>query len=54
MESLVASQYDELLDLPAQGLPAVVIAGLGYRHPRDPLQHFPKVRRPATELFLHV
>jgi nitroreductase/dihydropteridine reductase len=52
MEGFVASQYDELLDLPAQGLHAVVIAGLGYRHPTDPFQRFQKVRWPASEFFV--
>ena len=52
MEGFVASQYDELLGLRAQGLHAVVIAGLGYRHPGDPFQHLPKVRRPEAALFL--
>jgi nitroreductase/dihydropteridine reductase len=52
MEGFDSKQVDELLDLPAQNLRSLVMFAVGHRSPLDPFQHFPKVRFPATEVFI--
>ncbi len=51
MEGFDADGYDRILGLKAQGLHTAVIAAVGYRAPEDDMQHLPKVRKTAEELF---
>lgn len=51
MEGFDASKYDEMLDLPAKGLHAVVICAVGMRGD-DKYASAKKVRYPQEELFL--
>lgn len=51
MEGFDNNRYNELLNLTEQGLNAAVIAPVGYRSVNDKTQHYPKVRRPAEQLF---
>lgn len=54
MEGFEPAKYDEILDLPAQGLAAAVGCAVGYRAPDDKYATLPKVRFPASELIVHV
>lgn len=51
MEGFVPAEYDKILDLPAQGLTAVVACPLGYRAADDKYAGLAKVRAPKAELF---
>ncbi len=51
MEGFEIEKYNEILDLPKQGLNAAVIATIGYRSKDDHTQNRPKVRKPFNELF---
>ena len=50
MEGFVAPMYDEILDLPAKGYHAVVLATAGHRAADDAYAAKPKVRYPASEV----
>ena len=54
MEGFDRSKYDEILDLPAQGLSTAVIATLGYRSPTDKYANAPKVRFPKEQVFARI
>ncbi|MDG1570717.1 NAD(P)H-dependent oxidoreductase [Robiginitalea sp. M366] len=51
MEGFELETVNEILDLPAQGYSAAVIATIGYRSEEDVTQHYQKVRRTEEELF---
>lgn len=51
MEGFEREQYDEILSLDKQGLSAVALAAVGYRHSDDTSQNLPKVRKPDEVLF---
>ena len=53
MEGFDPAAYDRILDLPAQGLVATVVATLGYRSPADKYAGMAKVRYPLTEIIEH-
>jgi len=50
MEGFVPAEFDKVLDLPAQGLTAVVCCALGYRSADDKYAAAPKVRFSKAEL----
>ena len=50
MEGFDPSAYDEILDLPRQGLAATVICALGYRSPDDKYAALAKVRFDESDL----
>ena len=50
MEGFVPSEYDKLLNLPAQGYASVVCCALGYRASTDKYATLKKVRPPKSEL----
>jgi nitroreductase len=54
MEGFVPAEFDNILNLPAQGLAAVVCCALGYRSPSDKYAALPKVRLPGNELVKHL
>ena len=54
MEGFDRAQYDEILDLKAQGLASAVIATLGYRLPTDKYAHAPKVRFSKEQVFIRI
>lgn len=54
MEGFVPAEFDQILDLPAQGLAAVVACPLGYRAADDKYATLPKVRAPKAELLKHI
>jgi nitroreductase len=54
MEGFVPAQFDEILNLSAQGYASVVCAAVGYRAATDKYANLPKVRFPAEELIAHV
>lgn len=54
MEGFDRAQYDEILDLKAQGLASAVIATLGYRLLTDKYAHAPKVRFPKEQVFIRI
>jgi nitroreductase / dihydropteridine reductase len=54
MEGFDAAKFDEVLDLPARGLHAVVVCALGTRSPEDKYAMAKKVRYPKENLFLHL
>lgn len=54
MEGFVPAEFDKILNLPAQGLAAVVCCALGYRSPSDKYAALPKVRLPGNELVKHL
>lgn len=51
MEGFESEAYNKILGLDKQGLNAVVIAPIGYRHNDDPTIGQPKVRKPIKQLF---
>ena len=51
MEGFNPKEFDRILNLSKQGLTACVLAAVGYRHPEDPSQWQPKVRKPLPYLF---
>jgi nitroreductase/dihydropteridine reductase len=54
MEGFDVTKFNEILDLPAKGLTASVIATVGFRSESDVYSKLPKVRKPKEELFIHV
>lgn len=54
MEGFDRAQYDEVLDLKAQGLASAVIATLGYRQSTDSYASAPKVRFAEKEIFIRI
>ena len=54
MEGFDPAKFDEILGLKEKGLTATVIAAVGFRADDDPFSKLIKVRRPKTELFIHI
>lgn len=54
MEGFQAGKFDEILGLKALGLTTTVIAPIGFRAEDDTYSHLAKVRRPKSELFIHI
>ncbi len=54
MEGFDAARFDEILGLKEKGLTTSVIAAVGYRAEDDVYSKMVKVRRPKSELFIHV
>jgi nitroreductase/dihydropteridine reductase len=54
MEGFDVAKFDEILGLKDKGLTATVIATIGYRAEDDAYSRLTKVRRPASELFIHI
>ena len=54
MEGFDPAGFDKVLGLAEKGLTATVIATIGYRAEDDATSHESKVRRTASELFIHV
>lgn len=54
MEGFDPAKFDEILGLKAKGLTATVIAAVGFRAEDDPFSKLVKVRRPKSELFIHI
>jgi nitroreductase/dihydropteridine reductase len=54
MEGFDPAGFDKVLGLTEKGLTATVIATIGYRADDDETSKAVKVRRPASELFIHV
>jgi nitroreductase len=52
MEGFVPEQYSEILGLDKLGLNASLVATIGYRHQDDETQHYAKVRKSESELFI--
>lgn len=52
MEGFVPEQYNEILGLDKLGLNASLVATIGYRHQDDETQHYAKVRKSESELFI--
>jgi nitroreductase len=50
MEGFLKTEYNQILDLPAQGYTAVVCCALGYRASTDKYASLPKVRPPKSDL----
>jgi nitroreductase len=50
MEGFDAAEYDRILELPAKGYTAAVIATAGYRSASDPVAAAPKTRFPDDEV----
>jgi len=50
LEGFVPAEYDRILNLPAQGLAAVVACAVGYRSAADKYASLPKVRFTAADL----
>lgn len=50
IEGFVPAEFDRILNLPAQGLAAVVCCALGYRNPADKYATAPKVRFDQKDL----
>ena len=54
MEGFDVAQFDEILGLKEKGLTTSVIAAVGFRAEDDVYSKMIKVRRPKSELFIHV
>lgn len=54
MEGFDAAKFDEILGLKEKGLTTSVIAAVGFRAEDDVYSKMIKVRRPKSELFIHV
>lgn len=54
MEGIVPAKYDELLELPKEGLGTAVVCVAGYRADDDKYAKSPKVRFPAAEVIRHI
>ncbi|MES2267700.1 MAG: NAD(P)H-dependent oxidoreductase [Bacteroidota bacterium] len=54
MEGFDPAGFDEILGLKEKGLTATVIATIGYRSEDDATAKAAKVRRPASEFFIHI
>jgi nitroreductase len=54
IEGFESEKYNQILNLTEKGLNACVIATIGYRHEEDATQHYKKVRKSKTELFINL
>lgn len=54
MEGFLAGKFDEILGLKEKGLTTSVIATIGFRADDDAYSQLKKVRRPKSELFIHI
>jgi nitroreductase len=54
MEGFDPAKFDEILGLKEKGLTATVIAAVGFRSEEDAFSKLVKVRRPKSELFIHI
>ncbi|MBW4890374.1 nitroreductase family protein [Mucilaginibacter sp. HMF5004] len=54
MEGFAPEKFDEILGLREKGLTASVIATIGYRAEDDAYSKLVKVRKPKSELFIHI
>lgn len=54
IEGFEPAKYNEILGLDKLGLNAAVVASIGYRHTEDATQHYAKVRKNETELFVTI
>lgn len=54
MEGFLPDRYDEILDLPARGMRAVVACAAGYRADEDPYAGAVKVRLAPADLILRI
>ncbi|MGY4538877.1 nitroreductase/dihydropteridine reductase [Mucilaginibacter sp. UYNi724] len=54
MEGFDPAGFDEVLSLKEKGLTATVMATIGYRSEDDATANAAKVRRPASEFFIHI
>ncbi|WP_192901979.1 nitroreductase family protein [Mucilaginibacter psychrotolerans] len=54
MEGFDPAKFDEILGLKEKGLTATVIAAVGFRAEDDAYSKLVKVRRPQSELFIHI
>jgi nitroreductase/dihydropteridine reductase len=54
MEGFDPAKFNEILGLEEKGLTATVIAAVGFRADDDHFSKLAKVRRPKTELFIHI
>jgi nitroreductase/dihydropteridine reductase len=54
MEGFMAGKFDEILGLKEKGLTTSVIAPIGFRAQDDDYAKLAKVRRPKSELFIHI
>lgn len=54
MEGFVASQYNEILGLNELNLNASLVATIGYRSDEDATQHYKKVRKSNSDLFITI
>ena len=52
MEGFDAQKFDEILNLPQQGLESVVLCAVGYRAGDDHYAQFKKVRFEKSEVFI--
>ena len=52
MEGFDSGKFDEILDLPQQGLESVVLCAIGYRDANDQYAHQKKVRFDKKEVFI--
>jgi nitroreductase len=52
MEGFVPEKYNEILGLDKLGLNASLVATIGYRHEEDETQHYAKVRKSISDLFI--
>jgi len=53
MEGFKASKYDEVLELPSEGLTTAVVCPVGYRRDSDKYAHLPKVRYDKSDMIKH-
>lgn len=51
IEGFEPEAYNEILGLTSKNLTASLVIPIGYRHSEDETQHYPKVRKPQSELF---
>lgn len=54
MEGFLAGKFDEILGLKEKGLTTSVIATIGFRAEDDSYSKLAKVRRPKSDLFIHI
>jgi nitroreductase len=54
MEGFIATKVNEILGLDKLNLNATLIAPIGYRSEEDATQHFKKVRKSTTDLFINI
>lgn len=50
----MGTEYDEILDLPAQGCCSVVLCALGHRHGEDKYGKLAKVRFDPSRVFVRI